>query len=166
MRFSSRSEYGMFYFNRQVGMCMCVSKHADEDVSRSIFHNSQSLGPTLKLAGMGLSDSTETQSRPPHAPKREQQQKGLQWDSRQGIGRGRPGGAEDGNLPANAGNMGSIPGLGTTCSGATKPVCCDYCGPRTWSPCSAAREATAMRSLCTATGESLCRAMKIQCGQK
>ena len=68
LEFSSRSEYGMFYFNRQVGMCMCVSKHADENVSRSIFHNSQSLGPTLKLASMGLSDSTETAEQTPTRP--------------------------------------------------------------------------------------------------
>ena len=47
---------------------MCVSKHTDENVSRSIFHNSQSLGPTLKLASMGLSDSTETAEQTPTRP--------------------------------------------------------------------------------------------------
>ena len=68
----------------------------------------------------------------------------------------------DGKLPTNAGDMGSIPGLGTACPGATKLACCS---PRTWRPRSAAREDTAM-SLCTATRQSLYRAVKIQCSQK
>ena len=34
---------------------MCVSKHVDENARRIIFCNSQNLGPTLKLAGVGLS---------------------------------------------------------------------------------------------------------------
>ena len=38
-----------------------------------------------------------------------------------------------------------------TCHGATKPMCHNY-----WSPCSTTREATAMRSLCTATKSSSC----------
>ena len=38
----------------------------------------------------------------------------------------------DRNLPANAGDMGSIPGLGSmvwedsTCCRATNPMCCNY----------------------------------------
>ena len=41
-----------------------------------------------------------------------------------------------------------------TCRGATKPMRHNYWSPRTWSPCSATREATAMRSPCTATKSS------------
>ena len=37
-----------------------------------------------------------------------------------------PGGAVVKNLPANAGDMGSSPGPGTTCGGATKPMCHNY----------------------------------------
>ena len=38
-----------------------------------------------------------------------------------------PGGAVVKNLPANAGDMGSIPGPGrSTCSGTTKLVCHNY----------------------------------------
>jgi len=46
------------------------------------------------------------------------------------------------NPPANAGNMGSVPGPGrqSTCCRATKPA------PQLLSPCSATREATAARS--------------------
>ena len=41
-----------------------------------------------------------------------------------------------------------------TCRGATKPVCHNYWSPRAWSPCSATREATAMRSPRTAIKSS------------
>ena len=43
-----------------------------------------------------------------------------------------PGGAVNKNLPANAGNMGSVPGLGGfQCCRAAKPVCHNYwaCAP-------------------------------------
>jgi len=43
------------------------------------------------------------------------------------IARGFPGGPVTENLPANAGDMGSIPGLGrSTCLVATKLVCQNY----------------------------------------
>ena len=43
------------------------------------------------------------------------------------IARGFPGGPVTENLPANAGDMGSIPGLGrSTCLRATKLVCQNY----------------------------------------
>jgi len=41
----------------------------------------------------------------------------------------------------------------STHGGATKPTCCNYWSPSTQNPCSATREATAMRSLSTATRE-------------
>ena len=67
-----------------------------------------------------------------------------------------PGGAMVRNLPANAGDMGSIPGQGTKTPHASGQL-----NPRTaateawapWRPCSATREATAMRRLHTASGE-------------
>ena len=85
-----------------------------------------------------------------------------------------PGGAEDKNLPAKAEGVGSIPGAGRfSCRGATSPritttesKCCNYWGPCTQSLCSAIREVTAMRSLHTATRESLHKATKIQHSQK
>ena len=38
----------------------------------------------------------------------------------------------------------------------TEPACCNYWSPCAQSPCSTTREATAMRSLCTATKSSPC----------
>ena len=38
----------------------------------------------------------------------------------------------------------------------TKPTCCNYWNPHTLEPCSATREATAVRSLCTATKSGSC----------
>ena len=81
--------------------------------------------------------------------------------------RGFPGGAVDKNLPANAGDTGSIPGPGgshmpwsnwarvpqllSLCSRACapqllRPKCHSYWSPWAWSPCSTAGEDTAMRS--------------------
>ena len=58
-----------------------------------------------------------------------------------------------GNLPASTGDMGSIPGLGTKThtpqdNQAHVP---QLLNPSTWSPCSAARETSAARSLRTTT---------------
>ena len=53
-----------------------------------------------------------------------------------------PGGAADSNLPANAGDMGSIPDLGKS-----------YMSVEQLSPCSTATEA-ALESLCSTTGET------------
>ena len=52
------------------------------------------------------------------------------------------------NLPGYAGDMGSIPGLGRSdMHGGTKPMYKPMC----LSPCSTTKEATTMRSLCSAT---------------
>ena len=64
---------------------------------------------------------------------------------------GFPGGAVVENLPANAGDTGSSPGLG----GSHMPRSDWACEPqllslRIWSLCSAAREATMVRGSCTA----------------
>ena len=53
------------------------------------------------------------------------------------------------NLPGNAGDMGLIPGLGRF----HLPRSNEACVPRPLIPGSAAREATAMRSLCSAPRE-------------
>ena len=72
-----------------------------------------------------------------------------------------PGGSVVKNLPANAGDVGSISGLGmilhtleqlSHCTTAPEPVLSSLGGATTeacvpWSPCSGAREATTMRSL-------------------
>ena len=79
------------------------------------------------------------------------------------------------NLPANAGNTGSIPVWGDpTGLGATKSVCSNYSSPGNWSPCSATREITSMRSLRTTMKsspysmqpEKASAAMKTHCSQK
>ena len=91
------------------------------------------------------------------------------------VNGGFPGGPVVKNLPANAGDTGSVPGLGRSYMpyGASKPVChncwacaleptnhnywahalqllkpvcCNYWSPCAWSLCPATREATAMRS--------------------
>ena len=62
-----------------------------------------------------------------------------------------------------------------TCHGTTKPVHLNYWSPWAWGPCSTIRETTAVRSLCTATGEQpplaapregLCIATKIHSSPK
>ena len=67
------------------------------------------------------------------------------WD------RGFPGGAVVENLPANAGDTGSSPGLGRShvprSSWAREPQLLSL---RVWSLCSATREATTVRGPCTA----------------
>ena len=79
------------------------------------------------------------------------------------------------NLPANAGDTGSIPVWGDpTGLGATKSVCYNYASPGTWSLYSATREVTSMRSLRTAMKsspysmqpEKARAAMKTNCSQK
>ena len=64
---------------------------------------------------------------------------------------GVPGGAVVGNLPANAGDTGSSPGLGRShmprSSWAREPQLLSL---RLWGLCSATREAAAVRGLCTA----------------
>ena len=102
-----------------------------------------------------------------------------------------PGGSEVKNLPCNARDTSSIPGPGRShmprgnwaCTPAlwspwataTEPKCWHYWSPSAWRPCSATKEVTATRSLCTTarelcplatTWESLCVAMKTQCRQK
>ena len=87
---------------------------------------------------------------------------------------GFPGGAVVENLPANAGDTGSSPGLGGShmlrSGWARGPQLLSL---RVWSLCSATREATAMRSPRTArkssphsTRESPRAAKKTQCSQK
>ena len=73
---------------------------------------------------------------------------------------GFPGGAVVKNPPANA-RVRALVWEGSTCLRATKPVCHNYwprvpqlLSPRAWSPCSTTREATAIRSPCTATKSS------------
>ena len=65
--------------------------------------------------------------------------------------RGFPGGAVVGSLPANAGDTGSIPGLGRShmprSGWAREPQLLSL---RVWSLCSATREATIVRGPCTA----------------
>ena len=65
-------------------------------------------------------------------------------------GRGFPGGAVVENLPANAGDMGSSPGLGRShmprSNWAREPQLLSL---RIWSLCSATREAAIVRGLCT-----------------
>ena len=79
-----------------------------------------------------------------------------------------PGGAVHGNQPASAWDMGSIPGPGrlhkpqgnvARVPQPLKPVCCR-------APCSATREATAMRSLHAEATESQGKATKMRCRQK
>ena len=64
---------------------------------------------------------------------------------------GFPGGAVVENLPANAGDTGSSPGLGRShmpqSSWAREPQLLSLC---VWSPCSATREAAIVRGLRTA----------------
>ena len=67
-------------------------------------------------------------------------------------GQNFPGGPVVKSLPANAGDLGSLPGPGRYhMPWATKPVSHSYCSPGTL--CSAIREATTMKSLSTATKE-------------
>ena len=72
--------------------------------------------------------------------------------------RGFPGGAVVGNLPANAGDTGSSPGLGRShvpqSNWASEPQLLSL---RLWSLCSATREAAIVRGPCTAmkSGPSL-----------
>ena len=65
--------------------------------------------------------------------------------------KGFPGGAVVENLPANAGDTGSSPGLGRShmprSNWAREPQLLSL---RVWSLCSATREATIVRGLCTA----------------
>ena len=65
---------------------------------------------------------------------------------------GFPGGAVVENLPANAGDMGSSPGLGRShmpqSNWAREPQLLSL---RVWSLCSATREAAIVRGPCTAT---------------
>ena len=70
------------------------------------------------------------------------------------LGRDFPGGAVVKNPPANAGDTDLSPGAGrfhmpqsdlSPCT-TTGPVCHNYWRPRTYSPCSARREATATKS--------------------
>ena len=89
---------------------------------------------------------------------------------------GFPGGAVVESLPANAGDVGSSPGLG----GSHMPRSDWACEPqllslRVWSPCSATREAATVRGLCTTmksgpplttTRESPRRETKTQHSQK
>ena len=98
------------------------------------------------------------------------------------------------NLPASAGYMGSIPGLGTKIPNATgqlslwatttepvlthnwrKPLCHNSWSPRALEPVSCNKRSHSNEKLCTAsrekrllaaTRESLCVAMKTQCSQK
>ena len=49
-----------------------------------------------------------------------------------------------------------------TCCGATKPVCHNFWRPHAYSPCFATRAATAVRSPCTTTRESLRAATETQ----
>ena len=78
-------------------------------------------------------------------------------------------------LPVQATRVRALVREDPTCRGATKPVRHNYWSPHAWSPCSATREATAMRSPCTAMKSSLHSlqleksphaATKTQCGQK
>ena len=63
------------------------------------------------------------------------------------------------NLPADAGDTGSIPGLGrshvprSNYATTTEPTCCSYWSSCTWNQCSTASEATAVKSLGTTTKE-------------
>ena len=94
------------------------------------------------------------------------------------------GGAVVKNLPANARDTGSSPGLGrfphateqlSLRATTTEPACHNYWSLRAYSPCSATREATTMRSPRTAMKssprspqleKSPCAAMKTQSSQK
>ena len=80
---------------------------------------------------------------------------GLPWGPvvKTSPSRDFPGGAVVKNPPANAGDTGSIPGLGRS---HMQSLCATTTEPALWSPCSPTREATAMRSPCTATKCSLC----------
>ena len=70
------------------------------------------------------------------------------WNKKQGF----PGDPVLKNPPANAGDMGSIPGLGRR-HGATKPMSCSHWEPPTQSPCSAT-EKPPQREAGTATQSS------------
>ena len=61
-----------------------------------------------------------------------------------------PGDTVDKNLPASAGDMGSIPDQGTCHMGAHAPQLLSL---RAWSLCSEIREAIAKRKSCAATRE-------------
>ena len=75
--------------------------------------------------------------------------------------RGFSGGSVVNNLPANAGDTGSIPGLGRShMPGEAKPLCHNYWSPISYSLCCESREATAMRSLYIATREKTPRSSK------
>ena len=68
-------------------------------------------------------------------------------------GQNFPGGPVVKNLPANAGDLGSVTGPGRfTCRGATRPVGHNYFSPGTL--CSAIRGATTMKSLPTTARDS------------
>ena len=78
---------------------------------------------------------------------------------------GFPGGSVVKNLPANAGEHGFEPWPGkiphaaeqlTPWATAPEPACHNYWSARAWSPCSATREATAVRRPRTATKSSPC----------
>ena len=76
---------------------------------------------------------------------------GIVFTAYNNVLKGFPGGAAVGNLPANAGNAGSSPGLG----GSRVPRSNWARGPqllslRVWSLCSATREATTVRGPRTA----------------
>ena len=98
------------------------------------------------------------------------------------VFQGFPGGTMVKNPPANAGDMGSSPGLEyPTCRRATKPMCHNYwacalepVNHNYWSPCATTIEACAPRGHApqqdkpplTATRESPHAATKTQCNQK
>ena len=85
-----------------------------------------------------------------------------------------PGGTMGGSLPASAGDTGSIPGPGGFhVPQGNRAGVPQLLSQRAWSLCPAVREATAVRSSCTATEkpllvtrESSRAAVKIQCSQK
>ena len=93
---------------------------------------------------------------------------------------GRGFGPWSGRIPHAAEQLGPCattagPTLWSPWATAVEPLCRSCWGPRAWSQCSAAREATAMRSLHTATKsgphstqleKSLCAATRIQHNQK
>lgn len=71
------------------------------------------------------------------------------------------------NPPCGAGDTGLTPAQGyPTCPEVDKPLCHSYWACEPQNPCSAKTEATAMRSLITATRESPHAVMKTQCSQK
>ena len=76
-----------------------------------------------------------------------------------------PGGAEDKNLPASAGDLGSIPGPGRFYMPRNNIACASQLlKPRIQRLCSATREATPMRNTCT-TAKSSPHLLKLEKAQ-